>query len=98
MAIYCCNWRYRGQFLSDPDRSCAKCGGSEPEAGPPHKACARCGTVWYCGRECQTAHWKKKGGDHKAVCVPKPAEETGTEGFTPLEPGERADAFALLAE
>ena len=100
--------QYRGQFSSKAgvaaaaaearvvDRACSKCAKAEPEPGA-HKACARCGVARYCSRECQTAHWKKQGGDHKAACVPKPVEaEQGLEGFRPLEPGERAEAVSLL--
>ena len=41
---------------------CSRCGAKPGE----HllKTCARCGQVWYCGRECQTADWKV----HKLVC------------------------------
>jgi hypothetical protein len=31
------------------------------------KMCSRCGAAYYCGSECQKAHWKK----HKPDCVPK---------------------------
>ena len=30
-------------------------------------SCTRCGLVKYCGRDCQSAHWKK----HKPLCIPK---------------------------
>ncbi|KAI0708214.1 MM3350-like domain-containing protein [Cerioporus squamosus] len=40
--------------------ACARC-------GSPHrlKACGRCGQRFYCGKECQTNHWKEK---HKLDC------------------------------
>lgn len=41
---------------------CAACG----KEGAP-KACARCHIMWYCGPECQRAHWQ----EHKAVCLKK---------------------------
>ena len=31
---------------------------------PPLQCCGRCGTVAYCSRACQTAHWQ----DHKEAC------------------------------
>lgn len=39
---------------------CARCGGT----GEGLKRCARCLTIAYCGRECQTAHWS----EHKPFC------------------------------
>ena len=40
---------------------CAAAGCTAEEAS---SACARCGTVRYCSRECQRAHWKA----HKPMC------------------------------
>lgn len=37
---------------------CANCGAEAT------KRCSRCRQEWYCGRECQVAHWKK----HKSIC------------------------------
>ncbi|KAI0692366.1 MM3350-like domain-containing protein [Cerioporus squamosus] len=60
----------RGQFMEEGVRAtrkdnptataCAQC-------GSPHglRACSRCGQRFYCGRECQATHWKKK---HKSEC------------------------------
>lgn len=31
------------------------------------KSCSRCSAIWYCGRECQVADWKR----HKQDCSPK---------------------------
>jgi hypothetical protein len=31
------------------------------------RPCSRCRTVWYCGKPCQTQHWKE--GGHKRFCV-----------------------------
>ena len=39
---------------------CKKCA----EAGKKFKNCAKCKKEWYCGRECQTKHFKM----HKKVC------------------------------
>jgi len=45
--------------------SCARCGKSASEAGKQAlMKCSRCLKTMYCGRECQTAHWKQ----HKAIC------------------------------
>jgi hypothetical protein len=62
--------RYRGPFRTG--RDCAQCGAKEPETregAALHKACARCGAVYYCGKACQQAHWKKKPGGHKLECI-----------------------------
>ncbi len=37
----------------------------DSEAGLQLQACSRCGEAWYCGRECQVAHWRE---GHKAEC------------------------------
>lgn len=47
---------------------CANCGIAAtnlPEDGSL-KACIRCRSVWYCGKECQIDHWKD---GHKADCI-----------------------------
>ncbi|TFK26532.1 hypothetical protein FA15DRAFT_667427 [Coprinopsis marcescibilis] len=41
---------------------CVKC-----ESTDAAKICARCKTVFYCSKECQTAHWKV----HKPDCIPE---------------------------
>lgn len=103
--------QYRGSFIAldaskKSPRVCARCGVEEASVGA-HKACSRCGVVFYCGRECQTAHWKKKGGDHKTHCVPKPQLTSGADtqyapkladDFLVLEPGQRcgSDFHSLL--
>jgi hypothetical protein len=46
--------------------SCFKCGKTEVELGNAPNKCARCQRAWYCGKDCQKAHWK----DHKPVCIP----------------------------
>ena len=48
---------------SDDDRACANC----ERTNPKMSSCARCGLVFYCGKDCQGAHWK----DHKLLCIPK---------------------------
>jgi hypothetical protein len=42
-------------------RACAGCGDCASEL----KACSRCKAVYYCSKECQSAHWKS---GHKAAC------------------------------
>ena len=44
-------------------RKCGHCG----ESDGAMRMCSRCGSVAYCSRECQTAHWKA----HKKVCRAK---------------------------
>ncbi|CAI5531562.1 unnamed protein product [Closterium sp. Naga37s-1] len=50
-------------------RCCAfpECGRAEGPGRLPLKACSRCGQAAYCGRDCQTAHWKV----HKLQCQAK---------------------------
>jgi uncharacterized paraquat-inducible protein A len=36
----------------------------EERALQQHKACIRCKTTFYCGRDCQVNHWKQ----HKPTC------------------------------
>ena len=48
---------------SDDARACGNC----ERLAPTMFGCARCGLVYYCGKDCQIAHWK----DHKPLCIPK---------------------------
>ena len=54
---------------SPPQRVCASCEKAEGETRL--KTCAKCNTVLYCSRDCQTAHWKV----HKKECR-KPNSDT----------------------
>ena len=45
---------------------CANCLAPEGQRGVTLKACTRCKLTDYCGRACQTAHWK---AFHKQFCV-----------------------------
>lgn len=48
---------------------CANCFAAEGRASLPKlSACARCGLVAYCSRDCQRAHWKS---NHKQHCDAK---------------------------
>jgi hypothetical protein len=50
-----------------PDRrvpSCAHCKAVDDADVRLFKACGRCGTVVYCSRDCQLAHWT----EHKPKC------------------------------
>jgi len=51
------------------DKICVNCHSPEGSGGAPKlSACARCGLVLYCSRDCQRAHWKS---NHKQHCVAK---------------------------
>ncbi|EAU83318.2 hypothetical protein CC1G_10759 [Coprinopsis cinerea okayama7 len=52
------------------EKRCDNCG----QEGKGLKKCARCLTVQYCSRECQTSSWKA----HKKVCVPMNKSTTVT--------------------
>jgi hypothetical protein len=67
------------QHTVQPMHACTFCGIFEAPGVTPFKCCARCRVPFYCSRECQTRHWKKKGGNHKAKCHPT----AGDEGLTP---------------
>jgi hypothetical protein len=62
--------------LGDPRRSvsttasreCANCGVQGGDFG----CCSRCSAVWYCGKQCQSAHWRENG--HREQCKSKRAE------------------------
>jgi hypothetical protein len=64
------------QHTVQPMHSCTCCGIFEAPGVTPFKCCARCRVPFYCSRECQTRHWKKKGGNHKEACSPT-AEDKG---------------------
>jgi hypothetical protein len=50
---------------------CASC--YRPHDPPEHRlsACKRCYRVFYCGKECQKKHWKRKRNGHKGLCTPE---------------------------
>jgi hypothetical protein len=54
-----------GQII---ERVCAACGIWDGTAKKKFMRCSGCDRVYYCGKQCQLAHWK---GVHKAVCVKK---------------------------
>lgn len=62
-------WLHEGGVCKPPPlkepRLCFACAKPSPTAG-----CSKCGVAGYCGRECQTADWGKKGafGGHKLHC------------------------------
>ena len=47
-------------------KECANCLAPDGQHGVALKACTRCKATHYCGRACQTAHWK---AGHKQFCV-----------------------------
>ena len=48
-------------------RLCANCW-KFSESGSSFKRCVRCSGAWYCGKQCQVAHWK---AGHKIDCIKK---------------------------
>jgi len=77
----------RAELPSKPDLSaakgCANCGNEKRPNGAPIVSCANCKLVFYCGRDCQRAHWKH--GGHKAVCAQASAERIVAEINKPLD-------------
>jgi len=57
-------------FISKP-LECASC--YQPHDPPEHKLrpCNGCHRVYYCGKECQKEHWKRKMNGHKKMCNKK---------------------------
>jgi hypothetical protein len=51
-------------------KRCHRCGTSAVQAPTGLKFCARCKTVRYCSRLCQTADWQE---GHKRTCIPAAA-------------------------
>lgn len=49
--------------MADYDK-CAKCSKTVSDSGNPLKKCAKCKTVFYCSRTCQTSDYKV----HKKIC------------------------------
>lgn len=50
---------------------CANCGVvTADNPGVVLKPCSRCTLVFYCGKDCQSAHWKKRLHPHKRYCCP----------------------------
>ena len=57
-------------FVDVIEQKCANCGVTAEECGQRDlKRCAQCHVVSYCGKECQTKHWKQ--GGHKRDCCCK---------------------------
>ena len=48
------------------NKECANCLAPDGQHGVALKACIRCKAAFYCGRACQTAHWR---AGHKQFCV-----------------------------
>lgn len=67
-------------------RVCGNCSAREGSACAPELlACARCGLVEYCSRDCQKAHWKATHKQHctaKADRAPQHQKETSEVSMT----------------
>jgi len=73
------------------EKTCSNCHLPEGSRGAPKlSACARCGLVVYCSRECQRTHWK---AGHKQHCVAKVDRAPQN-----LEPARKDDAFNATTE
>ncbi len=56
-----------GQMLIQGKSKCENCGVAAKDTPEGTlKECSRCHSAWYCGKECQTEHWK---AGHKSDCV-----------------------------
>ncbi|KAK1739040.1 hypothetical protein QTG54_010356 [Skeletonema marinoi] len=54
-------------MVTQMSRFCGNCGvASKDTPEGKLKECGRCHSTWYCGKECQTEHWK---AGHKSDCV-----------------------------
>ena len=56
-----------GKMVAQLKGKCGNCGvTAEDTPEGKLKECSRCHSAWYCGKECQTEHWK---AGHKSDCV-----------------------------
>ena len=55
-----------GAVVDVAQMSCARCKATSTPTGGRLLRCARCNGVYYCGQECQSAHWP----EHKPKCAP----------------------------
>jgi len=62
-----CRAELPSQYDASATKRCASCGNEKGPNGAPLVNCANCKLVFYCGRDCQRAHWKN--GGHKAACA-----------------------------
>ena len=58
-------------FISKPFE-CASCYRPHDPSENKLRPCKRCHRVYYCGKECQVEHWKRKDYGHKKRCNKKP--------------------------
>ena len=73
---------------NDKDSECAACQKTESQLGKPLKSCAKCKVTKYCGRECQTGHWKK----HKKDCATNAAATATNASTAPSDRGSSTSA------
>ena len=73
-------------FPTIQEYTCASCNKMESDLSKALKKCAKRHCVFYCGRECQTKHWKvhkidcSKYAAYKASRVAQHAQQTANEG------------------
>ena len=73
-------------------KECANCLAPEGRHGVTLKACTRCKATHYCGRACQTAHWK---AGHKQFCVTPEERAPQPASPSPTSSGAAADHRAF---
>ena len=66
------------------ERVCGACGSPKPPLGL--KACAKCKTLFYCSRECQSAHWPTHRPDCKRFAAERAAYKRDKKAVARIPP------------
>ena len=90
----------RDKGASNPEANvCAHCLAPEGQHGVVLRTCTRCKVTFYCGRACQTAHWR---AGHKQFCVtpeertPQPVSTSSTRIQPPEEDHQPSECAVCL--